>query len=56
MKKLRIPIISIFYTIFANAQPIGWEDAAFRDPGGGGGSVIFYILGIIFFIWVVNRL
>lgn len=51
------PIVtSVLGTRIISAQ-VGWEDAAYPDPDemGGGGplTIIFLIIGILFFIWVV---
>ena len=52
MKILQILIIIIFYTIFVNAQPIGWEDAAFGggdtwDDDGEFGLIHFFLLFVL---------
>jgi len=53
MKYIQKYILSVYLIMFLNAQPVGWEDAAFRDRGDGGGSILFFILGIVLFIWFV---
>ncbi len=61
MKILQILIIIIFYTIFVNAQPIGWEDAAFGggdtwDDDGEFGLIHFFLLiGSAWFIYALFR-